>query len=125
MAIFILKQGEDKLASVFIKDSNGNAVDVSVCGEIRAILLVDGVEQKRYSLTEQTDYGKLEVDEDISNKLNIFLEREDTKDFAEGIVSIAVLFSFPDALFVDETREEEYMFTIGRIVKGFTKTETL
>ncbi len=117
MADFSFKQGEDKKVIVEII-KNGANVDVSAAPKIQAKLYVGTTEQKRYSLTPEADYGTLEVDGTDNWKVNIFLERADTKLWPVGIISIAVVVEFTDVTFPEGTRSEEYQFKVGRVLEG-------
>jgi hypothetical protein len=111
------KQGEDKKISVnVIKE--GVPVDVSVCTNIKAILKVNNVEQKKYALVAETDHGSLEVPTLPTNQIDISVERDESKNFPVGAITIIVLAAFPDVTFTSGERVEEYKFAVGRVAPG-------
>lgn len=111
------KQGEDKKISVnVIKE--GVPVDVSVCTNIKAILKINNVEQKKYALVPETDHGSLEVPVTPTNQIDISVERDESKNFPVGAITIIVLAAFPDVTFTSGERVEEYKFAVGRVSIG-------
>jgi hypothetical protein len=117
MAATTFQQGEDQKLSVQVIE-NGAAVDVSGCTNIKAILKVNNVEQKKYALVQETDHGTLAVDATNSNQVNIFVERDESKNFPVGAITIILLAAFPDTDFSDGVRVQEYKFSIGRVAPG-------
>ena len=124
MADYSFKQGEDKKISVSIV-KNGSSVALNDCTNIKAILKVNNVEQKKYSVTHESGYGTLKVDTTNTNQLHIFVEREDSKTFPVGVVTLIVLPAFTDTEFDDGLRVEEFKFNVGRIMPGEGITEIL
>ncbi|HNQ21085.1 MAG TPA: hypothetical protein PKI46_08500, partial [Bacteroidales bacterium] len=117
MADFTFKQGEDKKISVSVI-KNGAPVDLTTCPNIKAILKVNNTEQKKYSVVGETGYGDLQVDSVNPNQVNIMVERDDSKNFPVGAISIILLPAFTDSDFADGIRVEEYKFNIGRVIPG-------
>lgn len=113
----IIKQGEDKKFSVHVI-KNGLPISLSNCVNIKAIFKVNNVIQKKFSLVSETDYNQLVVDSNITNKVDFSIEREDSKNFPEGSISLILLPAFTDADFVDNVRVEEYKFILGKVIKG-------
>jgi hypothetical protein len=118
------KQGEDiSIPVLVLKD--GAAVDLSTCENVKAILKVNGVEQKKYSKTTEIDYGELTIEALTTNQANILVERDHSKEFPVGIATVILLASFTDATFESGYRTEEYKFTVGRVVAGEGSTEIM
>ena len=111
------KQGEDKKISVAVIEG-GTAIDLTTCTNIKAVVKVSNTEMKKYSLQEETDNGKLDVDQTETNKVNIFIEREESKNFPTGNITIILLCAFPNTDFVDGIEVREFKFSIGRVVLG-------
>lgn len=111
------KQGEDKKISVNVIE-NGVPTDLSVCTNVKSLLHVNNVLQKRYALIPETDHGKAEVDGTTTNQVNTFVERDDSKNFPVGAVSIVLLCSFPNVDFIDGIEVREYKFSVGRTAPG-------
>ena len=124
MADFSFKQGEDKKVSIGIV-KNGVAVDLTTAINIKAILKVNSAEQKKYALTAETGFGTLEVDGTITNQVNIFVQREETKGFPVGNITVILLISFVDTDFTDGERVEELKFNVGRVSLGEGIDETM
>lgn len=117
MAATTFQQGEDQKISVQVIEA-GAAVDISVCTNVKAILKVNNIEQKKYALVTETDHGTLSVDSTNTNQVNIFVERDESKNFPVGAITIILLCAFPDADFSDGVRVQEYKFSIGRVTIG-------
>lgn len=117
MADYSFKQGEDKKVSVIIVKS-GTQEDVSGCPKIMAKVCIGTVEVKGYSLTPEADFGTLEVDGTNNYQINLFFEREDTKLWPTGVITVAVVVQFTDMTFPEGTRSEEYTFKVGRVLQG-------
>lgn len=124
MADFSFKQGEDKKVSIGIV-KNGVAVNLTTAINIKAILKVNSAEQKKYALTAETGFGTLEVDGTITNQVNIFVQREETKGFPVGNITVILLISFVDTDFTDGERVEELKFNVGRVSLGEGIDETM
>lgn len=124
MADFSFKQGEDKKVSLNVV-KNGVAVDLTTAINIKAILKVNSVEQKKYALTAETGFGTLEVDGVVTNQVNIFIQREETKNFPIGNITVIMLISFVDTDFPDGERVEEIKFNVGRVSQGEGIDETM
>lgn len=118
------KQGEDiSIPVLVLKD--GAAVNLTACENVKAILKVNQIEQKKYAKTPEIDYGELTIEALVTNQANILVERDHSKDFPTGVVTIIVLASFTDATFESGYRTEEYKFTVGRVVAGEGATEIM
>lgn len=113
----LFQQGEDKKISVNVIE-DGSAVDLSVCTNVKALLQVNNVQQKRYSQIPETDHGKAEVDAGVNNQVNVYVERDDSKNFPVGAVSIVLLCAFPNPEFVDGIEVLEWKFNVGRVSLG-------
>jgi hypothetical protein len=111
------KQGEDKKLSVQVIEG-GVATDLTVCTNIKALLHVNNVIQSKYSLIPETDHGLLSVDALITNQANVFVERDDSKNYPVGAVTICLLCSFPNVEFSDGIEVREFKFQIGRVAAG-------
>jgi hypothetical protein len=126
MAIKSFKQGEDVIVSLQILDKTGVAINLSSVPTIKALVKVnDQVQSKRYSLIPATGLGKLEVDNSITNQINVFLERAETASFPEGPVKLVTLISFTDSEFDDGDRTEEFSGIVGKCLLGEGKNEPL
>jgi len=123
MAILIFKQGEDIKLSVEVTETP--AIDFNTATAIKAILKVGGVEQKKYSLSPITPYATLEVDGVADNKVNIFVEREDSSLFPTGVVTIDLVAAFPDITFPDGNKVREFNFTVAKVQTGSAKDEVI
>jgi hypothetical protein len=117
MAATTFQQGEDQKLSVQVIEA-GAAVDISVCTNIKAILKVNNIEQKKYALVPETDHGTLIPDVTNTNQANIMVEREESKNFPVGAVTVILLCAFPDPEFSDGVRVQEYKFSVGRVAQG-------
>ena len=111
------KQGEDKKLSVQVIEG-GVATDLTVCTNIKALLHVNNVIQSKYALIPETDHGLLAVDALINNQANVFVERDDSKNYPVGAVTICLLCSFPNVEFSDGIEVREFKFQIGRVAAG-------
>jgi hypothetical protein len=118
------KQGEDKKIEVTVIE-NGLPTDLSVCTNIKALLHVNNVLQKRYAIIPETDHGKCEVDLGNTNQCNVYVERDDSKNFPVGAVSICLLCSFPNVDFIDGIEVREFIFNVGRVSPGCGINETI
>jgi len=74
--------------------------------------------QKRYAQIPETDHGNCEVDGSITNQVNTYVERDDSKNFPVGAVSICLLCSFPNVEFGDGIEVREFSFQVGRCSTG-------
>jgi len=117
MAAVTFQQGEDQKISVQVIEA-GAAVDISACTNIKAILKVNNIEQKKYAMIPETDHGTLLVDGAITNQANIFVERDESKNFPVGAITLILLCAFPDADFSDGVKVQEYKFSVGRVTIG-------
>lgn len=124
MADYSFKQGEDKKITVSVM-KNGSPIELDQCPNVKAILKVNNVEQKKYSVTKESGFGTLKVDSSTKNLLHIFVEREDSKNFPVGMVTVIVLPAFTDAEFDDGIRVEEHKFNVGRVNPGEGYAEVL
>ena len=111
------KQGEDKEIKVAVVE-NGLAVPLTGCINIKGILKVNNVIQKKYALVPETDFGSLVVDGVNTNQANIFVERAESVNFPVGAITIILLAAFPDVSFPDGERVEEFKFAVGRVTPG-------
>ena len=110
-------QGEDKKISVNVIEG-GVATDLSVCTNVKALVKVNNVLQKRYAQIPETDHGQALVDGLTTNQVNIFVERDDSKNFPVGAVSVCLLCAFPNPEFVDGIEVREFTFQVGRVAPG-------
>lgn len=124
MADYIFKQGEDIVIPVSVIKS-GSPVDLSACANVKAILKVNNIEQKKYALVPETNYGTLTIDAVDTNKAKLVIERSESKDFPVGVISIILLAAFTDATFADSLRVEEYKFNVGRVLAGEAASEII
>lgn len=124
MADYIFKQGEDIVIPVSVIKS-GSPVDLSACANVKAILKVNNIEQKKYALVPETNYGTLTIDSVDTNKAKLVIERSESKDFPVGVISIILLAAFTDATFADSLRVEEYKFNVGRVLAGEAASEII
>lgn len=113
----LFQQGESVKISVNVVDA-GVAKDLTNCVSIKAILNVNNIQQKRYSLVPETDHGTLEVDADIENQVNIYVQRGESRMFPVGAITIILLCAFPDPNFEDGIEVQEYKFNVGRVSLG-------
>lgn len=124
MADIQFKQGEDIVIPVSVIKS-GSPVDLSDCENVKAILKVNGIEQKKYSVVAESNYGVIVIDSVNTNKAKIIVEREESKSFPVGAISIILLAAFTDVTFADSVRVEEYKFNIGRVITGEAAAEII
>jgi len=125
MAIINFKQGEDKILSVEAPVESP-VVDFTTATAIKAIFKIGGVEQKKYSLSPDATYGTLEVDGTNAAKINFFVERIDSANFAKGLISVNLVASFPNLDFPDGDQVREFAFSnIGRVLEGGAKDEVI
>lgn len=117
MAIVNFKQGEDKVISVEVIKNNV-AVDITTCVNIKAILKNGSTELSKYALVAETGYGTLEVPGTPNNQVDVIVEREQSKNFPTGKLTMILLCAFNDNTFEDNERVEEYKFTVGSILPG-------
>lgn len=117
MAAVSFKQGEDQKIELMVIEG-GAAVDISTCTNIKAIVKLNNIEQKRYALISETDHGTLEVDATVTNQANIYVERDESKNFPVGAITVILLCAFTDVDFSDGIRVREYKFSIGRVSQG-------
>lgn len=113
----LFQQGEDVKISVNVIEG-GAPVDLSVCTNVKALVQVNNVLQKRYAQIPETDHGKAEVDGTTNNQVNIYVERDDSKNFPVGAVSVVLLCAFPNPEFTDGIEVLEYKFNVGRCSLG-------
>ena len=111
------KQGEDKKISVQVIE-NGLPTNLTVCTNIKAQLFVNNILQTKYALIPETDHGTLAVDATNNNQCNIYVERDDSKNFPVGACSICLLCAFPNAEFTDGIEVREFTFQVGRVAPG-------
>lgn len=111
------KQGEDIKISVAVIE-NALPVVLTGCINIKAMLKVNNVLQKRYALIPETDFGELNVDTVNTNQANILVERTESVNFPVGAVTVILLCAFPDVAFPDGERVMEYKFAVGRVTPG-------
>lgn len=113
----LFQQGEDVKISVNVIEG-GSATDLSVCTNVKALVMVNNVLQKRYAQIPETDHGKAEVDAGTNNQVNIYVERDDSKNFPVGAVSVVLLCAFPNVEFTDGIEVREFKFNVGRCSLG-------
>lgn len=124
MATYNFKQGEDIKITFEVKE-NGNNIDVSASPKIKCVLKSNSTIVKKYSLTQETDYGKLEIDGTDNWKVNLFVERSESALFPIGLIKAYLTVAFVDAEFADGIRVKEYPFTVGMVQKGETLEEDM
>lgn len=113
----LIKQGEDKIVDVLIT-KNGVSVDVTGADNIRTIVFVNGIEQKRYSLIPTAGYGNLTLGLVPTNLIKLEFTRDDTKTWPAGGCNLCTTVQFLDPSFDSGFRREEYTQTIGVIQEG-------
>lgn len=113
----LIKQGEDKIVDVLIT-KNGVGVDVTLADNIKSHLFVNGIEQKRYSLTPTGGYGNLTLGVVPTNLIKLELVRSDTKNWPAGSCTLCTTVQFVDPAFTGGFRREEYTQYIGAIQEG-------
>lgn len=124
MASVAFKQGEDKIISVQVVKA-GLPVALNACPNIKAILKIGDSELKKYALISEVNYGTLNVSVTPTNEANIIVEREHSKLFPIGQLSLVLLCSFNDPAFDDGIRVEEYKFNVGQVLKGEATQEII
>lgn len=118
MANVNFRQGEDVKLLLQIK-KDGVTIDVSSAPKIKCHLMKpDNTLVWKYSLLEETDYGKLEVDSINNYQVNVLVERSESKNFPVGLLKAVVAVSFIDTDFPDGIRVQEYSFTPAYVLKG-------
>lgn len=128
MANINFKQGEDAIISIdVIKDAV--TVDISGVTSLKAILKVNGIDQRVYSLNAGNDsngipYGKLLLDGGLNppgtsdSTFHLIVDREDSITFPVGVITVIALVGFTDDNFNDGERTEEFKFSVGRVQAG-------
>jgi hypothetical protein len=111
------KQGEDKKISVQVIE-NGLPTNLSPCTNIKVQLHVNNILQAKYSLIPETDHGLLEVDTLNNNQVNIYVERNESKNFPVGACTVCMLCAFPNPSFSDGIEVREFTFQVGRVAPG-------
>jgi hypothetical protein len=111
------KQGEDKKITVQVIE-NGLPTNLNPCTNIKAQLYVNNILQAKYSLIPETDHGLLIVDTTNSNQANIYVERNESKNFPVGACSVCLLCAFPNTEFSDGIEVREFTFQVGRVAPG-------
>ena len=125
MAQATFKQGEDAKIVLEMLDGGTN-LDMSVCTNIKATLKVAGIEQMKFALVPETDYGQLEVEAaPNTNKIDLFVTRDKSMNFPTGVIQVVVLAEFPDIEFPDGGKTREFSLNVGRVLKGEWPTEPM
>lgn len=117
------KQGEDVKITVSVTETP--AINFSLATSIKAILKVNNIEQKRYSLNTITNYGDLAVNPTNNNEIDIFVERAESQNFPTGSVTIDLVAALPNITFPDGNQIREWNFNVGRCTVGAAKDETM
>jgi len=122
-----LRQGEDIVLDVVVYDENNNKVDLSTATKIRLSLTVRGIEAFKYADKTLepllTTYGDLVINSLDATRVDVLITREQSKLFPLGELSGTILIETPDAVLTN--KRDEYTYTLGTIVKGVMKNETL
>lgn len=116
------KQGED--VKITIEVTETPAISFATATSIKALLKVNGIEQKKYSLNTTTNYGILEVDT-VPSKINIFVDRTESATFPVGNVTIDIVAEVPNLDFPDGNQVREWNFNAGRVTVGSAKDEIM
>lgn len=114
------KQGEDKIVPVDAFEADGTtAVNISACTDIKVALKVNGTLVYVYSLSPNTDEGKLTKDGAITNRVLLQVERSQSKNFAEGQLTAILVVLFTDTDFEEDGKKAvEFKINCGKIIKG-------
>lgn len=119
----VFKQGDD--SKIIIPIVETPAIDFNTAEDIKVILFIDTVEQKKYSLGQQTGYGVVEIDSVNANQLNVFVERDHSVNFAVGAVRAYILAKFQNAEFPDGNQVKSWELIVGRVMAGMALDEAL
>jgi hypothetical protein len=122
--LYSLRQGESKRIVVEIKDSEGNAVDMSVATVIKAEVYIKGSETTRvkYALSPGEGEKALFVNEMVNTSIDIPLDRDESKLLSIGGLWVDVLIQEPSDEMPDGDAVREFApFKIGNMSKGYLK----
>lgn len=122
-----IKQGEDLVVQIPVIDDSNNPLNFTTATKIRVSLFVNGTQVKSYldSTKEAViaGYGEVSVNSVTNNILDLKIIRDDSVLFPIGTISAYILVEFPDVTLTN--KREEYSFTLGTVIKGYMKNETL
>ncbi len=107
MAVQKFAQGDDKKIELLII-KNGVAVDIQDNVSVKAELFVNNQSQKVYASAPSTNEGTLNVPASPTNKVEVFVERDDSVNFPVGSGFFNVLVAFDDVAFPDGNRVESF-----------------
>ena len=118
MALTKFRQGDDVKVRVQIIENP--VIDFSTATDIRVVLITntDKKIQWRYSLDAQPDHGTLEVDGTNKDTINVFVEREQSINFAIGILRAEVMANFTDSDFPDGSRTKTWNQMTAKVSEG-------
>ena len=114
---FSFSQGTDKKISLLILEA-GVALPLTGAISIKAVLYVGNVQQKIYSMQPSVGSGKLDVDSLVTNQVNFYIERIDSKNFPVGPMKVVVLVATTDSQFPDGDNTRAYTFNPGNVLRG-------
>lgn len=112
----VLKQGDDSKIQVDIVD-NGSPVDLTSITKIKGVIKIGTFEEK-YSLVSESGFGKISKESSPNNRVNVFVERDQSKNFPIGAMSLTLIVTTTDADFPEGERSKQYDFNIGRTTSG-------
>ena len=117
---YSFKQGEDKTIVLEVLLA-GAQVDVSTATKIKGNFNINGETAKIYALAPSANEGVIELEGVDNWKLNLFVERIDSKLFDVGVITIVLVIEFTDATYPDGNEVTEYEFSVGSVQEGKAK----
>ena len=120
----VLKQGDDKNIYLPALDSENYPIDISACTEMRASLRINNQEVYKYSLTPQLGYGSIIVDGTYNNMAILQIQREQSKDFNIGKITVAIDYQFTGTN-PSGFRHYEEVYDVGEVKSGLLRAEQI
>ena len=121
------KQGEDLILQIPVIDNQNDKIVLVGLNKIRVAFLIKQQTVQKYLdanlETALTGYGDVSVNITDNTVLDVYITREQSKDFPIGELSASVLIEYPDTSLTGIA--EEYIYVIGNVLKGYLKDEDL
>lgn len=121
------RQGEDLILEIQVLNNENVKVDLSLASKIRVGFNIKNLVVQKYldPLLENQlpDYGDVFINATDSTKLDVYVTREQSRDFPIGQLSATVLIEIFDTSL--EGIVDEYTYIIGNVLKGYLKDEQL
>lgn len=124
---YSIRQGESKRIVVEVKDKLGANFPLTGATQIKAKVYIQGQEGKLiYALNPGQGENACFINVTDNYKLDIPMDREETKLLNTGILLVDVLVKKADATMIDGDGVTEFApFVVGAIEKGYMKDETI